>query len=105
METPSRIRYPQNPVFSSWLNVRGRGDKFRRVDPLLVPPLVSKLKYGVNPISVEYAMRLELAQTPSDKPFKAEDICTFQQDIDLIRKFKEKVIADYIASEQAQIKR
>jgi hypothetical protein len=78
--------YPIPEVFIDWLESgMGRAQYFGKVDPLLPPPLISKIKAGRVPITFEYACRLERAQKPSKAPFKAGDIMTFEQDRDLYR--------------------
>lgn len=79
-------RYPVPQLFVEWLDGGlGRGQYFGKVDPLLPPVLISKMKAGIAPITFEYAVRLERAQKPSREPFKAIDIMTFSQDQELYR--------------------
>jgi hypothetical protein len=79
-------RYPVPQLFAEWLEGGlGRGQYFGKIDPLLPPVLISKMKAGIAPITFEYALRLERAQKPSKEPFKAIDIMTFSQDQELYR--------------------
>lgn len=79
-------KFPINKKFVEWLDAdAGRAQYFSKVDPVLVPPMISKLKAGRMPVRFEIALRLERAQKPSDSPLKAEDLLTFKQDLELLR--------------------
>jgi hypothetical protein len=70
--------------FVAWLDeALGRSAYFGKIDPGLFPPIITKMKRGLIPITLEYALRLERAQMPSDKPLKAYDLMTFQEHRDL----------------------
>lgn len=76
--TDETRRYIPPAHFVSWLEEEpGRASYFSKVDPGLVPTLISKMKAGVIPITLEYAVRLERAQKPSDNPLQAESLMTF----------------------------
>jgi hypothetical protein len=78
--------YPVPQILVDWLDEEfGRAAHFQRVDPILHPPIISKLRKGEIPVTFEYAFRLERAQMASDAPFKAVDIMTFEQDRQLYR--------------------
>lgn len=80
------ITYTPPPVLVKWLGQEvGRAAHFSRVDPILHPPIISKIKAGRIPVTFEYACRLERAQKPSDNPFCAADIMTYEQDRELYR--------------------
>lgn len=79
-----RGKYPVPEILVKWLDGGlGRAAHFQRVDPILHAPVVAKIKAGRIPVTFEYACRLERAQMPSDKPFKAVEIMTFEQDREL----------------------
>jgi hypothetical protein len=64
--------------FVAWLDEEpGRAAYFSKVDPGLFPPLISKMKAGLIPITMEYAVRLERAQKPSANRLEAESLMTF----------------------------
>lgn len=72
--------YPPPAKFVAWLEADpGRAQYFSKVDPGLFPSTISKMKYGLIPITFEYAYRLERAQKPSDTPLKAGELMTFIQ--------------------------
>lgn len=78
--------YTPPAALVAWLDGgKGRAAHFARVDPILHAPVISKIKSGRIAVTFEYACRLERAQKPSDNPFKAVDIMTFEQDRDLYR--------------------
>jgi hypothetical protein len=78
--------YPVSQTLIDWLDGgRGRGEYFSKVDPLLPPTRISKIKVGRVPITFEDACRLARAQKPSDNPFKPDEIMTFAQDRELYR--------------------
>lgn len=78
--------YAPPAVLVAWLaEGKGRAAHFQRVDKLLLAPIISKIKVGQIPVTFEYAIRLERAQMPSDNPFKADQIMTYQQDRALYR--------------------
>lgn len=78
--------YTPPAVLVAWLEAEaGRAAHFGRIDPILHPPVISKIKKGRIPVTFEYALRLERAQKPSASPFKAVDIMTYEQDRDLYR--------------------
>lgn len=71
---------------ADWLDGElGRGQYFSKVDPELIPPIISKIKKGVIRIRFEMALRLERAQKPSATPFKAEDLLAYEEDLQLLR--------------------
>lgn len=73
-------RYTPPAHFVEWLDAAiGRSAYFSKVDPGLFPPIITKMKKGLIPITFEYAIRLERAQAPSDAPLKAIDLMTFQE--------------------------
>lgn len=73
--------YPVSNQFIEWLESgMGRSAYFGKVDPLLSPPVISKIKAGRTPIDFATAIRLERAQKLSTAPFKAVDIMTFKED-------------------------
>lgn len=72
--------------FVAWLEAEeGRAAYFHRVDNILFPPLITKMKKGEVPITFENAIRLERAQKPSDTPLTAESLMTFEEDRQLLR--------------------
>lgn len=72
--------YTPPPVLLKFLNGGlGRAAYFSKVDPGLFPAIISKMKAGVLPISFEFAIRMERAQQPSDTPFTADQIMTFEE--------------------------
>lgn len=74
-QTPN---YPPPAYLIDWLESgTGRAAYFQKVDSGLTPPLISKFKAGMNPITFEYAVRLERAQKASDNPLQAERLMTF----------------------------
>lgn len=78
--------YTPPAVLVEWLaGGLGRAAHFQRVDPILHAPIISKIKNGRIPVTFEYAIRLERAQKPSSKPFKADEIMTYEQDKELYR--------------------
>lgn len=78
--------YTPPAVLVAWLEAEtGRAAHFERVDPILHAPIISKIKAGRIPVTFETAIRLERAQKPSDNPFKAIDIMTYEQDRALYR--------------------
>lgn len=84
--TQKKLTYPPPAVLVAWLDGGlGRAAHFARADPILHGPIISKIKSGRIPVTFEYACRLERAQKPSDKPFRAVDIMTFDQDRELYR--------------------
>ncbi len=83
--TPPKGRYPLNQKFNDWLNdLPGRAQYFQKIDPFLTAPMISKIKYGAIPITLETAVRIERAQKPSARPLKAEDLVTFSEDRELV---------------------
>jgi hypothetical protein len=85
MSEQNKKTYPVSKTFVDWLNGgMGRAARFQQQDKALVPAVISKFKHGVLPITFEHAVRLERSQPPSDKPLRAEDLCTYEQDRDLI---------------------
>ncbi len=77
-ETDVTERYPVAPHFVAWLNEEpGRAAYFHRIDKQLYPPLISKMKAGLIPISLEFAVRLARAQKPSANPLDPESLMTF----------------------------
>lgn len=81
-----KIKFTPSNKFVAWLNADvGRAQYFGRVDPLLVPPLISKIKAGAVACRFETALRIERAQKPSDTPLRAEDLLTFEEDLALLR--------------------
>lgn len=72
--------------FVVWLEAEdGRAAYFSKVDRGLFPPLITKMKKGIIPITFEYALRLERAQKASATPLKAEDLMTFKEHRELYR--------------------
>lgn len=79
-------RYAPPAYFIQWLKEsQGRAEYFHKVDDRLVPPMISKMKKGILPITFETAVRLERAQKASDNPLKAELLMTFLEDRKLYR--------------------
>lgn len=79
-------QYTPPAYFINWLEQGpGRAAYFHKVDPGLFPPMISKMKAGLLPISFEIAIRLERAQKASDNPLKAEELMTFLEDRRLYR--------------------
>lgn len=86
--TESQPSYAPNKIFVEWLNSGlGRAAALSRADKELQPAIISKLKHGVNPITISYAIRIERAQQqiPSKKQLRAEKIVTRKADAELIR--------------------
>lgn len=78
--------YTPPAVLVAWLAEElGRAAHFERVDPILHAPMLSKIKRGRIPVTFEMAIRLERAQKPSNNPFKAVDIMSWDQDKELYR--------------------
>jgi hypothetical protein len=85
-QTQQPETYTPPAVLVAWLKDElGRAAHFERVDPILHAPIISKIKNGRIPVTFEYAIRLERAQKPSDKPFTADQIMTYEQDKELYR--------------------
>lgn len=77
-ETVETPRYIPPPHFVAWLDEEpGRAAYFHKVDPGLFPSLISKMKAGTIPISLEQAVRLARAQKPSDNPLEPESLMTY----------------------------
>lgn len=84
--TSTPVRYAPPTYFADWLAAgQGRAEYFHKVDPGLFPPLISKMKAGILPITFEYAIRIERAQKASDNPLKAELLMTFVESRQLYR--------------------
>lgn len=82
---PPKNRVPVSDVLVKFLDgKRGAAHHFADNDDGLVPAVISKMKHGRLPITFEHAVRLERAQPASDKPFKAEEICSYAEDRSLI---------------------
>lgn len=77
-ETVETPRYIPPPHFVAWLDEEpGRAAYFHKVDAGLFPSLISKMKAGQIPITMEYAVRLARAQKPSTAPLEPESLMTF----------------------------
>lgn len=82
----TKHRYEPPAYFIDWLaGEQGRAEYFHKVDPGLFPPLISKMKSGIVPITFEYAVRLERAQKASATPLRAELLMTFLESRALYR--------------------
>ena len=78
--------YVPPAVLVAWLDGgKGRAAHFQRADDILHAPIISKMRTGRIPVTFEYACRLERAQKPSDNPFTADQIMTYEEDIALYR--------------------
>lgn len=72
---------PVSPHFIAWLDAeRGRAEFFTKMDPSLPQSLIAKIKAGRRPIRWTLALRLAIAQKPSDDPIDARDLCTYLED-------------------------
>ncbi len=64
--------YEPHAEFSEWLNYYGRAEKLCRESEMFVPPIISKLKNGIIPFNLAYAMEIDRL---TNGLFKAESLC------------------------------